>query len=254
MSSPTSASNPSASWRGSSRRRVEREHALDQIERARLLPERLAAAVQLDVRLLELLDRRAHLLLDRFRAPLRPPRIFASPARPRVSSAITRSGAIRRVAPLGVLARELRAPARARLRYVFAVHALRHVLERAHRLVARLPLGEARIGQLEERDVRCEALHHARAEEPARLVQRDAPRRAGHRRACREARAARLPRASVEAEQARVFVGLLAEIDELSAGEDLRANRAPADDRTSCRRARRDSDLRPLGLTRSRSI
>ena len=40
------------------RRRVERQHAIDQIDGARLLPERFAAPMQLDVRLLELLDRR----------------------------------------------------------------------------------------------------------------------------------------------------------------------------------------------------
>src|SRR6185312_9837898 len=54
---------------------------------------------------------------------------------------------------------------------VFAVDALRHILERAHCLVARLLLREASERQLEQRDVRREPLHHARAEKAARLVE-----------------------------------------------------------------------------------
>ncbi len=56
---------------------------------------------------------------------------------------------------------------------VLAMHALRHILERAHRFIARLALGVARIRESEERDIRCEALHYARPEEAARLVEGD---------------------------------------------------------------------------------
>ena len=65
MSSPTSASSPSASCLRIVRRRIERQHAIEQIDRARLLAERLAAPMQLDVRLLQLLDRRPDRSLPR---------------------------------------------------------------------------------------------------------------------------------------------------------------------------------------------
>ena len=57
-------------------RRVERQHAIDQIDRARLLTERFAAPVQLDVRLLELLDRRPDRGLDGVGATKRAARVL----------------------------------------------------------------------------------------------------------------------------------------------------------------------------------
>jgi hypothetical protein len=53
------------------------------------------------------------------------------------------------------------------------VHVLRHLLQRAHRLLALLALPEARHAQLEQRDRREEAVEHPRAEDPARLEQRE---------------------------------------------------------------------------------
>ena len=81
-------------------RRVEREHAVDQIERARLLAERLAAAMQLDVRLLELLDRRAHLRLHGVGAAVRLPRVLQR----------VRGLALERDEALGIRLRHLRRP------------------------------------------------------------------------------------------------------------------------------------------------
>ena len=107
---------------------------------------------------------------------------------------------------------------------VLAVHALRDILERAHGLVARLALGEARIREREERDVRCEALHHARPEEAARLVQGDdGGELSVHAQAAEREQPLLLER-RVETEQSRVLVGLVAQVDELAAGENLRAN------------------------------
>jgi hypothetical protein len=44
------------------------------------------------------------------------------------------------------------------------MHALRHVLERPHGILARLALAESHVRQLEQRDRRQEALGGARAE------------------------------------------------------------------------------------------
>ena len=104
------------------------------------------------------------------------------------------------------------------------MHTLCNVLERSHRLVARLPLGEARIREREERDVRSESLHHACAEETSRLVQRDhGGELSVHAHPSKREKPLLFER-RVEAQQSCVFVGLLAQIDELSARQDLRAN------------------------------
>ena len=78
------------------RRRVEREHPIDQIQRARLLAERLAAAMQLDVRLLELLHRGGHLRLHRGGAAVRLPRVLQR----------VRRLALQRDEPLGIRLRD----------------------------------------------------------------------------------------------------------------------------------------------------
>ena len=56
---------------------------------------------------------------------------------------------------------------------VFAVHALRHVLERPHRFLPRLLLRKAREGELEQGGGRRQAFRRARAEELARLVEHE---------------------------------------------------------------------------------
>ena len=128
---------------------------------------------------------------------------------------------------------------------VVAVHALRHVLERAHGLFARLALEEADVGELEQRDRRREALRRARAEQLPRLVEHEQrasscpsyaepanaePARLAERRAAGSSRANSSP--------------TLAEVDELSAG----ANRdALAARQVVERRVERDAlDVAPI--------
>ena len=53
------------------------------------------------------------------------------------------------------------------------MHALRHVLERAHRFLARIPLEEADVGELEQRDGGQKALGRARAEHLSGLVEHE---------------------------------------------------------------------------------
>ena len=234
------------------RRRVEREHALDEIERARLLPERLAAAMQLDVRLLELPDRGAHLLLHRLGAPIRAARIFLRLRVLRLEHdhalGSERPAAARRVARDGERLLERR-----EMLHVLAVHALRDILERAHRFVARLALGKARVGELEQRDVRREALHHARAEEAARLVHGDDGGELSVDAHAAKREQPFLFERGVETEQSRVLVAT-ARPRSTNCPPARICVRMRAGRWSTVVSARARSTFDPSGLTRSRSI
>ena len=82
----------------------------------------------------------------------------------------------------------------------------------------------ARVGEREECDVWREALHHARAEEAARLVHRDDGGELSVDAKPAEREEPFLLERGVEPEQTRVFVGLVAQVHELAAGQDLCAD------------------------------
>ncbi len=124
------------------------------------------------MRLLELLDGRGHLCLDGRRLPVGLPSVLER----------VRRLALERDEALGIGLRQLWTARleqllleHAELPLVFRVHAVRDVLQRAHRLLSRLALEKAQVGELEQGDRGCEALGGPRAEELARLVQRDDP-------------------------------------------------------------------------------
>ena len=179
--------------------------------------------MQLDVHLLELPHRGTHLLFHRLGAAIGASRILFR----------LRILGLEHDHPLGrepaltarCVARDgERLLERGEMLDVLAVHALRDVLECAHCLVAGLALRVARVDEREERDVRCEALHHACAEEAARLVDGDDGRELPVHAKSTEGEEPFLFEGGIEAEETCVFVGLVAEVDELAAGKDLRAD------------------------------
>ena len=179
--------------------------------------------MQLHVRRLELPHRGAHLVLDRFRAAICSAGILLRLCILRFQ----REHPLRREPSLATwrISRDgERLFERCQMLDVLAVYPLRDILERAHRLVPRLALGVARVRQREERDVRCEALHHARSEEAARLVKGDDGGQLSIHAEAAEREQPLLLERGVEAEQSRVFIGLVAHVDELAAGENLRAD------------------------------
>jgi hypothetical protein len=76
--------------------------------------------------------------------------------------------------PVGVVLRDLAQFTfeRPQLAHVLAVHALRHILQRADRFLARLALGQPTEGQIEEGERGREPLGGSGAEDLARFVQR----------------------------------------------------------------------------------
>ena len=136
--------------------------------------------------------------------------------------------------------------------HVLAVHALRHVLERAHRLVARFSLRQSRVPELEQRDERREALDGSRAEHLLLFVERDAPPRGFRRRARRAATECRHRQTAGSRTSARIRPS------GRRGRRTVRRRRpasgsSPAGGRTSSRRV--SSMTRPpCGVSRSRSI
>ena len=225
MSSPTSASRPSTSCRGSCAAASSDEHAVDQVERARRLPQRLAAAVQLDVRLLELRDRGRELLLDQLRAALG----AAHRLRCCVASRSRRERARRRRDRGHACGRRLARVARAAAR----ASASRRTYSPCTRCVT-------------SSSVRTASSRASRSAEPARTRARTAPRparsarararrrscaarrarapRAGSRRSARRAATSVPPSGSGDAEQARDLGRAVAQVDEPAAGHDAESD------------------------------
>ena len=175
--------------------------------------------MQFDVRLFELLDRRrrscASTASARFIAR-RPSSVACASSR---SSVTTRAESPRRlvVVRVGEPRFEVGEPA-----LVLAVHALRHVLERAHRVGARLALEKAEKRELEQRDRRQESLGGARAEELARLVQHEDRAELSLVAQAARAEPARLAERR-KLKEPRELVARLGEVDELAARFDRRA-------------------------------
>src|SRR5205085_507032 len=110
---------------------------------------------------------------------------------------------------------------RAELAHVLSVHALRHVLERAYGFLARLALPQPRERQLEQRDRRREALDDSRAEDLARLGEREHRRQVAlHAHAAqREHTVLR----QAEREQSCDLRRAIAEVDEATTAHDAEA-------------------------------
>jgi hypothetical protein len=152
------------------RRRVERQHSIDEIDRSRLLAQLLAAAVELHVRLLELLDRRCNRRLYRVGSSLGATRLLC-----RLGQLSLQSYSAGRIGPFARRHTRRREPPLeiGEAMLVFAVHPLRYVLESPDRVFTRVALEKANERQLEQRDRRKESFGGSGAEQLSRLVQHD---------------------------------------------------------------------------------